>query len=155
MPTPKTGGDLYLYYNAGTHASPTWTLVSQIEDLRINDWTWGEAELKRRSTPFVMVMKTVLRFSVSFKLWHGISATVFDALRTAALTKGDVKQWFIADGPAATNGTQGLRCAFAILSFPWDQSLGEVSSHEVVMKPTYFEETSAEVLPSWHTISGG
>jgi protein required for attachment to host cells len=49
---PQTGHKMKLYRNSGTHATPTWGLVSQVEDVSIPDMARGLAELKRRASDF-------------------------------------------------------------------------------------------------------
>jgi len=148
----KTGHDLYLYYNSATHASPTWNAISQVEDVSVDQFEWDTAELRRRASRFLLEIATVMRVGASFKLWHKLSATTFDALRAKYFAR-TTTEFYIANGPAATNGTEGLRMGCLIKAFPWNQPLSEVSSHDVRIVPTLFEEASAEVEPDWLVIS--
>lgn len=148
----QTGHDLKLYYNTGTHASPTWVEITQVEDVMVDEFRYDQAELKRRSTRFVLFLNTVLRAGFSFKLFHGVGITIYDDLRDAFLNRTPT-EFYIADGAAATAGTEGLRIFCQLTDFPWDQPLTEVSAHQVKARPTYVEESGSEVLPDWYTIS--
>lgn len=146
---PKTGFDLYVYYNTATHAIPTWSLISQVEDVAVDQLAWDTAELARRSSRILLELPTVMRVGARFKLWHGLSATVFDALRGKFFAR-TVTEFLLFNGPVATVGSEGLRMGCIIKEFPWDQPLREISSHDVRIVPTFFEESGAEVELDWH-----
>ena len=148
----KTGHNLYLYYNSATNASPTWVQIAQVEDVNVDQLAWDTAELTRRASRFVLEIATVMRIGCMFKLWHGLGATVFDAIRTAFFAR-TATIFAIANGPIATAGTEYLKLPALVKEFPWNQPLREVSSHDVRIVPTYFEESSAEVEPSWNEVS--
>lgn len=152
MGEPKTGHGLHLYYNSATHASPTWVEVVQVEDVMIDQWDLDTAELLRRATRWVMEIPTTERLTGSFKLWHGMGATVFTALRTRRMARTPT-EFFFANGLAATSGTEGLRAYMLMKSFPWSQSLKECSSHDIKVGLTYYEESGSEVLPDWMVVT--
>ncbi len=149
----KTGAQMNLYYNSGTHASPTWVEIEEVGDVSIADFSMGIAELKRRGNSFTKGLATLLQqIAIEFRLIHGVGATVFDTLRAAFLA-GTVKEYAIMNGAIATSGTQGLRMFGIIEQFPWDQPLEDVSGHDVRVVCAYAEEGGSEVDPDWYTIS--
>lgn len=148
-----TGHDLKLYYNSATHASPTWVEISQTEDVDVDQLEWDSAELARRASRIMLELPTLLRVGITFKLWHKIAATVYDVLRAAFFAR-TVMEFYVANGAAATAGTEGLRIGCFFKQFPWNQALRDVSSHNCRIVPTLFEESGSEVELDWYIISG-
>jgi hypothetical protein len=153
MASPKTGARMNLYYSA-TFATPSWQLISEVEDVSIPDFTMGMAELKRRSSAYTKNLPTLIQtVSVEFKLWHGLGATAFGALRGYFLA-GTAIAIAIMDGPVATPGSEGWKVPMLVEQFPWDQALEDVSSHDIRLVLAYMEDPAGtEVNPSWLTVS--
>lgn len=140
------------YRNTGTVATPTWSEICEIQDLNINDFEMGMAELKRRCKTYTKNLATLIQtITIEFKLWHGLDATNFDALRANFLA-GTAEEFAIMNGAIATSGNEGLRIPALIASFPWNQALEEVSGHDVRLVTAYFEEAATEIDPSWYTV---
>jgi hypothetical protein len=143
---------MHAYRNTATHASPTWSLVSEIGDLSVADLEMGMAELKRRASGYTKNLATLLQtVSIEFDLFHGMDVTNFDAIRTAFFA-GTPMEWAIMDGPIASDGSEGLVAPMLVNQFPWDQSLEEVSRHNIRMALAYMVEAAAEVEPSWMVV---
>ena len=152
MSAPKTGHDLTLSYNSGTHASPTWVEIADVEDVSIDELAWAMAEVKRRSSRMKKSIATILSAALTFKLLHELNATIFDALVGIFFARTPT-EFYIASGPVATAGTKGLRMYCQIEQFPWNQPLEDISSHDVRAVPTFFEESGSEVDLDWYEIS--
>jgi hypothetical protein len=145
----KTGHKMFLYRNTGTHASPTWSVIEELSDVNMPDLSRGMAELKRRAKDWTKNLPTLIQsFSIEFKLWHGLGATQFDALRTAFFAATPY-EYALFDGAIATTGSQGLIFQAFISEFPWSQNLEEVSGHDMKLAVGYMEESSAELDPAW------
>jgi len=150
---PKAGHNMKLYRNTGTVATPTWTLVGDVSDVGIPDLTMGLAELKRRSNNFTKNLATLIQsIAIEFTHIHGLGGTNFTAMRTNFLA-GTAEEWLVADGDAATSGTEGLRCPVLIEQFPWDQPQEEVSSHDIRLATAYMEDGGSEVDPTWLVVA--
>lgn len=149
---PKTGKDMYLYYNSGTHASPTWVDIDEVGDVSIDGLSRTIAELKRRAKDFTKGLPGLLSLmTVTFTLLHGLNATVFTAL-IGYFFAGTVKEYAIMDGSITVAGSQGLRSAFLISEFPFNQPLEDVAGHEVKLSGAYWEEPAGtEIDPDWYT----
>jgi len=149
----KTGHQMKLYRNTGSVASPTWTLIDQIGDVNIPDFSRAVAELKRRGNNYTKNLPGIINtIALEFRLFHGVGATIFEALRDNFLA-GTIEEFAVLDGLVATVGTQGLRCPFLIEAFPWDQNLDEVSGHDLRLVIGYMESAGSEVDPSWMEVS--
>jgi hypothetical protein len=145
----KTGHDMHLYRNTGTVSTPIWTEVAEIGDVSIPDFEMGIAELKRRANLWTKGVASLMQLvHVEFRLISGLGATVYTAIKTKFLG-GLPEEYFVADGLAATAGTQGLRLPALVNSFPWDQPLEDVAGHDVRLALAYMESSGTEVDPSW------
>lgn len=153
MNGPKVGHKCKLYRNSGTYDTASWTLISEIGDVALDNFMLGLAELKRRANNYTKNLATLFQsITLSVDLIHGLGATQHDYLRTAFLAQTPFEM-LIADGLVATTNTQGFRCPFIISEFPWDQPLEEVSKHAMKLAIAYMEYESASVYyemePSW------
>lgn len=150
---PQTGHKMKLYRNSATVATPTWGLVSQVEDVSIPDLTRGLAELKRRASEFTKNLPNIIQSTtLEFRLHHGLDWTQFTAIRTA-FWAGTVSQWACMDQAIATSGAEGLTCPYVVSNFPWEQPLEGVSGHDITLAIGYMMEASAEIEPEWLVVS--
>jgi hypothetical protein len=150
---PTVGHKMKLYRNTGTVATPTWSEVAEVGDVSIPDLTMGLAELKRRANAFTKNLPTLIQsISVEFRLHYGMDATNFDAIRQNFFA-GTVEEWAVMSGDITTSGTEGLRLPALVEQFPWDQSLEDISGHDVRLAVAYFEEPAGtEIDPNWFTV---
>lgn len=148
---PKTGHQMKLYRNTGTVAVPVWTLVSEIGDVSLSDFTRGLAELKRRANNFTKNLASLIQsITLEFRLHFGLAQTVYESIRDAHLN-GTPSEWAIMAGDIAYD-SYGLRCPFLVEQFPWDQPLEDVSGHDVRLAIAYMTSGGSEVDPSWYTV---
>lgn len=153
MGTPKTGFDCKLYRNTGTYASPTWTLIKEVADLRMPTLEWGAAEIKTRSSKFKAYLKTMFDVGVEFDYLYKADNTNFDYLRAAVLDPDQVIDFWIADGLAATPGTEGLRFHAQVFSMSGNQELESVNMQTFQLKPTYaVDDSDVRIEPTWYEI---
>jgi hypothetical protein len=146
---PQTGHKMKLYRNSGTHASPTWGLVSQVEDVSIPDLSRGLAELKRRASDFTKNLPSLLQTStVEFRLHHGLDWTMFTNIRTDFFT-GATKEWAVMDQAIANDAAEGFVSPYLVADFPWEQPLENVSGHDIRLATGYLIESSTEVEAEW------
>lgn len=145
---PVVGKSMKLYRNTGTAATPTWTEVAEVGDVSIPDLTRGLAELKRRNNDFVKNLAALIQsIAVEFTLVHGLDSTNFDAIR-GNFFSGTAEEWAVMNGDISTSGNEGLRLPALVENFPWDQSLEDVSGHDVRLAVAYLDD-GGEVDPSW------
>lgn len=149
---PVSGHKMKMYRNSGTHASPTWTEISEVGDVSIPDLSMGMAELKRRANNFTKNLATLIQaMAVEFRYHSGLGATMFGNLKTDFFA-GTAREYAIMNGAIGTTGNQGLRMFAYVENFPWDQPLEDVPGHDVRLAIAYAEEASAEVDPDWYIV---
>lgn len=144
-----------LYRNFGNQGTPSWTLVAEIGDAGLPDFTTMLADLKRRGNNYVKALPSMFdKLAIEFRLIHGLDKPVFEAILDDK-TKQRAAEWAICDGAIATNGTYGLRLPVHVEQFPWDQPLEDVSGHDVRLVLAYMEdENGAEIDPQWIEVGG-
>lgn len=151
---PQTGQKQKAYVNNGTHAVPVWLELTNIGDLQIADLTRNVAELKRRNNDYTKGLPSLIGLiGIEFRLHWGLTKTVYDLLR-AALFSGTSYEFAIMNGAIATNGNQGLTLPALVQNFPWDQSLENVSGHDVRLCTAYKEDevNGGELDPYWFIV---
>lgn len=152
----KTGGNMNMYRNTGSNATPVWVLVASVEDVNISDLTRSLAEIKRRSSQFVTNLAALIQtIKLAFKLWYGIDSTNFTALQLMFFG-GNAEEWAVMDDLITTTGSQGLRCAYIVSSFPISENIEDAASIDVELSTAYYESpVGTAVDPSWYTVAGG
>jgi hypothetical protein len=146
--TIKVGNDMKAYHNTGTNAAPTWVEMKQIGDVTL-DLNVGEAEIDLRESTWLLNLPAKLSASINIALANNPGmTTVFDVLRTNFLAR-NIKQYATCNGVLATTGTEYLKLFCFISAFPWAQPTQEMSSHDMVLTPAYWEESTVLMEPTW------
>lgn len=148
---PVIGQECKAYYNTGTHASPTWVLIADAQDVRIATNEWGEAELLSRASSFAKYKPTIRRIAIEIDYVFAMGTTVWQSLLNAFHAK-TVREFAIMDGAIATTSQQGLRAFCNIFSMPVDQPQEDWVTVTLGLKPAYQVESSAVVDPDWYTV---
>lgn len=150
--SPRTGHKMKLYRNTGTPGTPSWSLISEIGDVSISDFTRGLAELKRRANEFTKNLPTLFQaIALEFRLHYGLGYTQWAAIRDAHLN-GTVEEYAVMSGDI-TYDSYGMRCPFIVEQFPWDQPLEDVAGHDVRLAIGYMTSGGTEVDPSWYNVT--
>jgi hypothetical protein len=149
---PNPGDLCRLYYSTGTDASPTWVEITKCKDLAY-PITFGEGEANARDNEWAASEPTLIGVEITFGYQYepGDDA-VFDALMTMALGR-TAKQFAVADGDIATDGTRYLKLFAKIFGIGNDQPLDGVEVKEFTLKPCRHYESGTLVKPSWVTVS--
>lgn len=139
----KLGMDGKLYYNAGTYASPTWTLLTNVKDVTLN-LEKGEADATTRGNGGWRATKPTLKDgTIEFEMLWDTEDAGFTVIKDAWFDDTDV-EFAVMDGLITTSGSQGLRAMMAVISFSRNEPLEEAMSVNVTIKPTY-----ATNAPEW------
>jgi len=148
---PMVGNECKLYYNAGTHASPSWTLITRAINASFNV-SMGEADQSSRTSTWRKSRASLkdLEITFTYRKKQGTD-TVFDALQAAALA-GTVYEYAVLDGLESESGVQGIRAFCQIFGLSNSQDLEAAEEVEFTLKPTYHEESSSEVDPDWYEV---
>jgi hypothetical protein len=150
--TPVVGQNMKAYRNTGTVALPVWVEVAEIGDLSVDGLSRVMAEFARRGNGYKKNLAGAFNsFSISLRMHFFPGDTQYEAIQ-ANFFAGTAEEWAFMDGAIATSLAQGLRCPLFVSEFPWDQSLDEVSGHDVVLTLAYMIDNSVEVEPNWYTV---
>lgn len=137
------GQEFYMYFNAGSYASPTWTLVENCRDL---DWPAEAAgvDMSTRLSAYEKQQAGMLSCPINWQMLHDQSDTDFTTIQTAFLAR-TTKEFAIADGPIATTGTAYFRTALAaITKFSRSEPLKDAVTVDVSIFPA--PDTNAPAL---------
>jgi hypothetical protein len=151
MAGPTPGREAKLYYNAGSFASPTWTLIPRVIDL---DWDMPatRADVSSRLSMWRFEAKAMQGLEVNFgyRRPQGVSDAVFTLLRGYALatTKQELA---IADGVIATTTTQYLRATFQF-EMGRSEPLEDGCVDDFTAFLTHEEDTAVLREPQWTVV---
>lgn len=149
---PVTGLECKLYYNAATHASPTWVEITKAINVSFTS-SKGEANQDSRSSTWRKTRGTIkdLEITFTYRKKQGTD-TVFDAL-IAAYVAGTIYEYAVLDGAHNVSGVQGVRCFGEIMTAGNTQDLENVEEVEFTIKPAYKEEGGVEINPDWYKVT--
>lgn len=141
----KIGLNAKLYYNTGTYATPTWSEITDAQDVTL-DSERATAEVKRRGSQFVKYLTALKDYGVQFTLIYNPGNGALNALKDA-YDNGAVVDVAVADGDIATSGTEYFRAEMVVSKFSINQPLEDVITVDVELKPA---ETDND--PQWVTV---
>lgn len=137
-----------LYYNTASYASPTWDLVPNVDDLTL-DIESDESDVSNRTMGgFEAIMPGLHKVTVEFGMVYDPSDTDYTTLRDAHLAR-TLKEYAVADGLIASNGTQYLRLHAYVVKSGVNQALREGMKVPIKLRPGY----SSNANPAWVTVS--
>lgn len=146
------GQECKLYYNSGTHASPTWVEIKRAIDVSLAMGK-GEADMSRRESGEELARGALKQRNIDFGYRYKIGAdTVFDALMDSYVN-GTPIQFAVMDQDITTAGAQGLRAFCEVMKADRDEPLADGVTVAFSAKPTDHEESGALVEPDWYEIS--
>ena len=141
-----TDGKLYL--NTGTYGSPTWDLIPNADDVNFPIES-DEADTSNRAAGgFETIIPGLHKITVEFGMVYDPADTDYTTIRDAHLAR-TLKEWGVADGLIATNGTQYLRLHAYVVKSGVNQPLREAMKVPVTLRPGY----SSNANPAWVTVS--
>lgn len=145
------GGEAKLYYNAGTYASPTWTLIDNCIDLDMPDARNAVGAVTRGTWPYMGYIPGSRDVSLT---WNSLQRqettdTVLTAL-IAAYDAGTVTEFAVADQAIATVGCKYRRLTCIITKCDESEPIDGVVTLAFEAKPAL---NNAGNNPSRATIS--
>jgi hypothetical protein len=145
------GKDCKLYYNTGTHATPTWVEIKDAQDVSL-PLEKGKAETSSRRSKWKYFGAGLIEAGIDFDYLHNKGAdTVFDALLDS-FVNSTVKEFAAMDQAIATSGAQGLRFFGQVFQLNPSQQLEEGTKHSLNIAPSRHEESGALVEPDWYEV---
>jgi len=150
---PVVGKDCKLYYNSGTHATPTWNEITKAINVSANLGK-GEADVSSRETSWKLSKGALKELEISFTYRHKAGTdTVFDVLLAAYLADTAI-EFAVMDAAITEAGAQGPRAFCEIFSMNETQELENAVEYEFTLKPTYAAESGEMVEPDWYEVAG-
>ena len=152
MPGEELGRECYTYYNSATHASPTWVLIANAVDVSTTiDKNYGDVSSRASGWKKNKAGLKDLGLSFGYRYKAGVTDSVFDVLRANAIANTPT-ELFMADGLAATTGTEGIR-AYMDMSLGREEPLEDGVLTPFECKHVLYYEAGAVVDPDWYTTS--
>ena len=148
------GKDCILYYNTGTHDTPVWVAIERAKDVNIDPLSKGKAEQKSRASKFNFKRGTHIEMGLSFGYDYQPGTDEVFALLLDSFFNGTPIEFFAADGPAATSGTQGPRMVCEVFECPTGQELDNAASVEISCEITRVTEGGSVIEPDWYVVPG-
>ena len=138
------GLDMDLYYNTGTHASPVWVLVPNVQDLKRGS-SLSEAELNNRAMKIVQKEPGLEEYVFNWGMIKDETDTIYTAFRTAKDAR-TLMEFAFANAAIASSGTTYFRIECKFFGWDDDEPLtgGVVTS--VTVKPCKSANAPAWVL---------
>lgn len=135
-----------LYRNTGTWAAPSFSLIGNVRDLRLN-LEKGEADVTTRAAAgWELVVATLKTAALEFGMVWDTADAAFTAIRNSFLNDTTI-ELLALDGSSATTGSQGLRADMMVSGFTRNENLREALTADVRVKPTYSVNA-----PTWYTV---
>jgi hypothetical protein len=149
---PIVGLDAKLYYNSGTHASPTWVLIADAIDAS-SDIATTMVEIASRASNYAGNLPGLVKFSGSFTLLHTLASNSVITALTGMATGRSAKEFAFMDQLIATNGSKGMRFFAYIETMSLGAGLEEGETWDISLQSAFVIESSAKVDPDWYTVS--
>jgi len=135
-----------LYYNTGSYASPTWTLIGNVKDVTLT-LEKGTADITTRAAAgWRATVGTLKDLTIEFAMVWDTTDAAFTAIQTAFMNNTSIEVVAL-DGLVATTGSQGPRVTCDVTSFSRSEPLEDALTVSVTLKPTY----SANA-PAWFEV---
>jgi hypothetical protein len=133
---PVMGFNGKAYYNAGSYATPTWTAIQNMGEIKTTDEA-NETELDLRTGSGVTFYFAGQR-KISFE-WQSMydpADAAITALKGFWAARTPTEFAFM-DQAIATSGATGIRAMCAITKFARQEDLNKPMMWEITVKPTY------------------
>jgi hypothetical protein len=145
------GKDCHAYANTGTHGSPTWAAVDNIQDVKLGDAVTQFGMKLRLNRPFETNIPTLLAWNPTFKI-ADISGDALFAALLAAKTNGTALDMTFLDGavtPATGVTSQGPRADWTVEKMDRDEA-----SENGVMYDVSLKAAQTGNVPAWFSVTG-
>lgn len=148
MAISKYGFDAKLYYNAGSYASPTWTLIDKVRDLTLTIED-DQVETTTREDGGHKSFEPGLRdITVEFNMPAEPDDADWTLLHDAFIAR-TIKEYLVMNELVATVGAEGLRFAGYIFQGGRDEGVANRQETTFIIK----NAPKADAVPAWHTVS--
>jgi len=147
----RAGRNGKLYYNAGTHASPSWVLITRARDVEVTNEK-DDVEIDDRASAHKKSIGGGKSLGLSFGYTHRIGTDTVFAVLLDSYNAGTAVQIAAMDGLITTAGQKGWRAFYEVFKLDQSQELNSTISYEVECKLTEHEEAGAIVEPDHYVV---
>lgn len=140
----QIGQTRFIAYNSNTYESPTWVEIDLTKDCKVT-MSHGESDASFRGYGGFSAMEPGLTsLSFEFNIIEDRASSVYTALRTAFLAKTSL-DIFASNTDPTTGSPTGPRATCKVFKFDAGETLGDVVTIDVVLKPCYSSHA-----PEWY-----
>lgn len=144
-PTAPVRGDLgKLYRNTGTYGSPTWSEVSNVDDVNFPLELSDQDVTKRNGGGFKQHEPGLADIAATLKMLHDPADTAMAAFITAAWNRTSI-ELYILDQAYSTAGSQGIRATFKFFKQSRTEPVDGYMMQEFDVKPCLASNAPAYV----------
>lgn len=145
------GLDCKLFKNTSSWGSPTFAEIEDVKDVTLT-LEKATADVTTRANDGWRATRSTLKdanleFDYIPNPDRADSITDFEFLRDAWLNDSNIELW-VADGPSATVGTQGLRAIWNVINMNEKQELEGAKMYSFSLKPTLGSNA-----PTWKEVT--
>lgn len=137
-----------LYQNTGSYGTPTWSVISGVQNLTLS-MDKAEANVSTRASSWEQIAATLKKVSVEFNMPWDVSDSRQQAiLDNFTASAGASLEFLILAGTTSDVGAEGIRASFDIIKFNRTEDLEGAAMVEIAMKPA-----KSSNAPAWYTQS--
>jgi hypothetical protein len=141
------GFNAKLYRNTASYASPTWLLIDNCRDLKLN-LPFGEADANARAgAGWEEKEPALIGASVEFEMLFDVADANYTVLEAAAFARTAI-EFAVMNGAVATTGNRGLRATCKLFDFSRDEPLSETLKTSVKIMPC----RNVSAAPAWFVV---
>jgi hypothetical protein len=127
-----------LYYNSGTHGSPTWVAIGNVGDIKVTDERKESDIDVRNQGGFTVTVAGLRKATFEFSMVYDQNDAAQTALRTAySANPSTPTEFLVLDGPNGTTGSSGLRALMIVSKFARQEEINNAMMVDVAIRPTY------------------
>lgn len=144
---PIVGFNGKMYYNTGTYGSPTWTIISNVGDIKMTDEA-DEGEIPiRAGAGYMLYVAGLRKVGWEWSSLYNPADTAISALITAYDARTPTEFLFL-DQASGTTGSYGMRVTCMIFKAPRQEELSKAMMYDFAIKPTYAANAPARYTAS-------
>jgi len=141
-----------LYYNTGTHASPTWVEVKRCINETVS-LSKGEVENISRLSDWKKVLAGLKEGSLKLDYNYKTGAdTVFTALSNSYFND-TVVEFAVMDQAITVSGAKGFRAYLQVFGMESPAEIEGKKNYAFELKPSEYEETGVVIEPDLYSVA--
>ena len=138
-----------LYRNTGSYETPTWVVIDNVKDVKLNVEK-GEADVTTRGgNGWKQTAATLKDASVEFEMVWDKKDAGFKAIKDAFFNDTTIEV-AVMDGDITEDDSEGLRATMTVTTFSRNEPLTEALTVPVTLKPA-----SGAHAPEWLEVDSG